>query len=87
MLNRLLTLSYTVLRRFIRNFVLKNTLFISRAYRSLKRINKKELNNLEVELLSTLVAYQSPLADFFVFNPFFLILPSLLNSSTPIFFL
>jgi hypothetical protein len=33
------------------------------------------------------VAHQSPLADFFVFNPFFLILLDLLNSNTPVFFL
>ena len=78
----LLPLGYPVLRGFIRNFVLKNIFFISKGYRSLRRINKKKLNNLEAELLGIQVAYQLPLASFFIFNPFFLILPNLLNSST-----
>jgi hypothetical protein len=42
---------------------------------------------MEVESLAILVAYQLPLADSFIFNPSFLILPDLLNSNTPIFFL
>jgi hypothetical protein len=36
--------------------------------------------------LAILVAYQSLLADSFIFNPSFLILPDLLNSNTPISF-
>ena len=40
-LNLLLPLSYPVLRGFIRNFILKNTPFISKVYRNLRRINKK----------------------------------------------
>jgi hypothetical protein len=35
-----------------------------------------------VESLAILVAYQLPLADFFIFNPFFLMLPDLLNGNT-----
>jgi hypothetical protein len=53
----------------------------------LKADKQKELNTVEMESLAILVAHQSPLADSFVFNPFFLILPDLLNSNTPIFFL
>ena len=36
------------------------------------------------ELLAKLIAYLLLLADSFVFNPFFLILPDLLNNNTPI---
>jgi hypothetical protein len=36
--------------------------------------------------LATLIAHQLPLADSFIFNPSFLILPDLLNSNTPISF-
>jgi hypothetical protein len=50
----------------------------------LKTEKQKELNTIEVELLAVLMAYQSLLANSFVFNPFFLILPDLLNGSTPI---
>jgi hypothetical protein len=41
---------------------------------------------MEVESLATLVAHQSPLANSFVFNPSFLILPDLLDGNTPISF-
>jgi hypothetical protein len=47
---------------------------------------QKELNTVEVESLTILVAHQSPLADFFIFNPSFLILPDLLNGNTPVSF-
>ena len=47
---------------------------------------QKELNTIEVESLAAPVAHQSPLADSFVFNSFFLMLPDLLNSNTPISF-
>ena len=40
-LNLLLSLSYPVLKGFIRNFILKNTLFVNKVYRSLRLINKK----------------------------------------------
>jgi hypothetical protein len=53
----------------------------------LKADKQKELNIIEVKSLAILIAYQLPLADFFVFNPFFLILPDLFNSNTPISFL
>jgi hypothetical protein len=42
---------------------------------------QKELNTVEVELLTTLMAYQLPLANSFIFNPFFLMLPDLFNSN------
>jgi hypothetical protein len=47
---------------------------------------QKKLNIVEAESLAILVAYQSPLADSFIFDPSFLILPDLLNSNTPVFF-
>ena len=53
----------------------------------LKAEEQKELNTVEVESLTTLVAHQSPLADSFIFNPSFLILPDLFDSNTPVFFL
>ena len=40
-LSLLLPLSYPVLKRFVKNFILKNTLFVSKVYRSLRQINKK----------------------------------------------
>jgi hypothetical protein len=52
----------------------------------LKAEEQKKLNTVEVESLATLVAYQSPLADSFVFNFFFLILPDLLDGNISIFF-
>jgi hypothetical protein len=48
---------------------------------------QKELNTVEVEFLAMLVVYQSPLAGSFIFIFYFLILPDLLNSNTPVFFL
>jgi hypothetical protein len=41
---------------------------------------------LVVESFNTLVAYQSPLVNPFIFNSLFLILPNLLNGSTFVFF-
>jgi hypothetical protein len=52
----------------------------------LKVKEQKESNTVIVESLATLVAYQSPLADFFIFDFSFLILPDLLNGNTPVFF-
>ena len=40
-LSPLLFFGYPVLRGFIRNFILKNTFFISKVYKSLRRINRK----------------------------------------------
>jgi hypothetical protein len=40
----------------------------------------------EAKSLAILVAHQLPLADFFVFNSSFLMLPDLFNSNTPVFF-
>jgi hypothetical protein len=37
----------------------------------LKADEQKELNTIEVESLAALIAHQLPLADSFVFNPFF----------------
>jgi hypothetical protein len=53
----------------------------------LKAEKQKELNTVEAKLLAILVAHQLPLANSFIFNPFFLILPDLLDSSTPVSFL
>jgi hypothetical protein len=53
----------------------------------LKADKQKELNIIKVESLAVLMAHQSPLADSFIFNPFFLILPDLLNGNTPVSFL
>ena len=50
----------------------------------LKADKQKELNIIKAESLAILVAYQLPLANSFIFNPFFLMLPDLLNSNTPI---
>jgi hypothetical protein len=52
----------------------------------LKAEKQKELNTIEAKLLIVLVAYQLPLANSFVFNPSFLILPDLLDGNTPISF-
>ena len=41
---------------------------------------------MEAKLLAVLVAYQLPLANYFVFNPSFLILFNLLNNNTPVLF-
>jgi hypothetical protein len=45
---------------------------------------QKELNTVEAEFLVMPVAHQLPLADFFIFNPSFLMLPNLLNGNTSI---
>ena len=63
---------------------LKEYRLVKQSLRKLKADKQKELNSLEAESLSTLIAYQSPLADSFIFDPFFLILPNLLNGSTPV---
>jgi hypothetical protein len=52
----------------------------------LKAEEQKELNTIVAEFLAALMAYQWPLADSFIFNPSFLMLPDLLNNSTPVFF-
>jgi hypothetical protein len=53
----------------------------------LKAEEQKKLNTVIAESSVILVAYQSPLANSFIFNPSFLILPNLLNGNTPISFL
>jgi hypothetical protein len=52
----------------------------------LKVEEQKKLNTIVVESLAILMTYQSPLADSFVFNPSFLILPDLLNGNTSVSF-
>ena len=47
----------------------------------------KEKNSLEAELLTALVAHLLPLANFFVFNFSFLILPDVISDNIPILFL
>ena len=53
----------------------------------LKATKIKKKNNLEVKLLATLIAYLLPLADFFIFNFSFLILPNIISDNTPVPFL
>jgi hypothetical protein len=65
---------------------LKEYYLIKQGLYKLKTEKQKELNTIEVELLTTLVVHQLPLADSFIFNPFFLILPDLLNINTPVSF-
>jgi hypothetical protein len=52
----------------------------------LKAEKQKKSNTIEVKSSAVLIAHQLPLANSFVFNLSFLILPDLLNSNTPIFF-
>jgi hypothetical protein len=52
----------------------------------LKADKQKELNTIKAESLAVLVAHQLLLANSFVFNPSFLMLPDLFNSNTPISF-
>ena len=47
----------------------------------------KEKNSLETESLAILVAYPSPLANFFISNFSFSILPDIISDNTPIPFL
>ena len=53
----------------------------------LKATKVKKKNSLEVKLLVTLVAYLSPLADFFTSNFSFSILPDVISNNTPVLFL
>ena len=53
----------------------------------LKATEVKEKNSSEAELLAILMAYPLPLADFFAFNFFFLILPDIISDNTPVLFL
>ena len=53
----------------------------------LKATKAKKKNSLEAELLAAKVAYLLPLADFFNFDPCFLILPNVISDNTPVFFL
>jgi hypothetical protein len=59
---------------------------VEQGFYKLKADKQKKLNIIKAESLAALMAYQLPLADFFVFNPSFLILPNLLNSNTPVSF-
>ena len=53
----------------------------------LKTTKIKEKNSLEAKLLAAQVAYLLPLANFFDFNPFFLILPNIIFDNIPVPFL
>ena len=53
----------------------------------LKIVEKKEKNSLEAELLATLVAQLSPLANSFGFNLSFSILSDVIFNNTPVLFL
>ena len=52
-----------------------------------KATKVKKNNSLEVKSLATLVAYLSPLADFFASNFSFLILPDIISNNIPVLFL
>ena len=52
----------------------------------LKATKAKEKNSLKAKLLAALVAYPSPLADFFASNFSFLILPDVIFNNTPVLF-
>ena len=52
----------------------------------LKAAKAKERNSLEAKLLAVLMAYPSPLADFFIFNFYFLILSDIISDNIPVFF-
>ena len=53
----------------------------------LKAAKAKEKNSLKAELLATLMAHPSPLADFFAFDFSFSILPDVIFNNTPVLFL
>ena len=53
----------------------------------LKATKVKEKNSLEAKLLTTKVAHLLPLANFFNFNPFFLILLNIISDNTLVFFI
>ena len=53
----------------------------------LKATKVKKKNSSEAELLAALVAHPLPLANFFVSNFFFLILPNVISNNIPIPFL
>ena len=53
----------------------------------LKATKVKEKNNLEVKLLAALIAYLLPLANFFIFNFSFSILPNIISNNIPVPFL
>ena len=53
----------------------------------LKAAEVKEKNSLEAKSLAALVAYPSPLANFFTFDFSFLILPNIISNNMPIPFL
>ena len=75
------------LKKVCKKVWLKEYRLVKQGLRELEADKQKELNSLKAELLGALVAHQSPLADSFVFDPFFLMLFDLLNSSTPVPFL
>ena len=53
----------------------------------LKATKVKEKNSLKAKSLATLVAYPSPLANFFASNFFFSTLPDVISDNTPVSFL
>jgi hypothetical protein len=72
------------LKKVHKKLYLKKHILYKQGLQELKIEKQKKLNTIVVESLAVLVAYQSPSANSFIFNPFFLILSDLLNSSTPI---
>ena len=77
-------LSYTVLKRFIRSYIIKNTYFTNRVFKSLKLLKKKEF---KIEFINIPNPYLLPLFNFFASNFSFLILPDVISNNTPIPFL
>ena len=55
--------------------------------KKLKAKKEKKKNSIKAKSLGTLVAYLSPLADFFSYNLFFLILLNIIYNNTPVLFL
>ena len=65
----------------------KEHLLYKQSLKELKAKEQKEINSIKVKSLAASVTYQLPLANSFKFNFFFLILPNVTFSSTPLPFL
>ena len=65
----------------------KEHLLCEQGMQDLKATEAKEKNSLEAKLLAALVAYPSPLADFFTSDFSFSILPDVISDNTPVLFL
>ena len=75
------------LKKVYKKLHFKKHLFREQGIQELKATEVKENNSLEAKSLATQVAYLLPLADFFEFNSFFLMLPDIIFDNTPVPFL